>query len=282
MPPGEIKARRHFCLCGFRLDQTSTWISAHTQYNQLGNVRYVWDTRGKLSTIDYTDAYSDSVGRNTCAHATLSTTAVPDSTGVHGSTSAFTSSSIYDFNTGLVTSATDANGRTASYEYNDVMNRPTKVTRPDGGWSITSYGDTPGNLYVDSQTLIRSVPSQQVSQSRQFFDKMGRSVRSFGYEGTTYLTSDTVYDNMGRVLKVSIPYRTYSFTDAANPSGLWASSTYDALGRVVTITASDSSQTSTAYSGSLTGSYIGIPLDAPGNLRLPELTECARRSTIST
>lgn len=204
------------------------------------------------------------------AYPTISTTAVPDSTGTYGQTWGLTSSTVYDFNTGLVTSTTDANGRITSFEYNDPLNRITKVNRPDGGWTSTSYSDVPGNNYVRTETLQQTSPVQQITDAYQFFDKAGRASRSFVNEGSTYLTSDTQYDNLGRAWRVSNPYRTTSLSDPINPSNRWTTSGFDDLSRVVSITTTDGSIASTAYGASLTGSYVGTTVtgaDARGKSR---------------
>jgi len=242
---------------------TPTWIQTHAQYDQCGKVRYAWDPLNRQSQVEYSATYA-------YAYPTSSTSAVPDPSGTYGQTWGLTSSTVYDFNTGLVTSTTDANGRITSFEYNDSLNRLTKVNRPDGGWTSTSYSDLPGNNYVRTQTLQQTSPVQQITDAYQFFDKMGRAARSFVKEGATYLTGDTQYDNLGRAWRVSNPYRTTSLNDAINPSNRWATSGFDDLNRVISITTTDGSVATTAYGASLTGSYIGTTVtgtDARGKAR---------------
>lgn len=53
---------------------------------------------------------------------------------------------VYDFNTGLVTSTTDQNGKVTTYEYYPDSLRLYRTTRPDGGYTVIEYGD---GLYVD-------------------------------------------------------------------------------------------------------------------------------------
>src|ERR1051326_8381044 len=79
------------------------------------------------------------------------TTIAPDPGGSYGQPTGFVSSRTFDLDTGLVTSATDVNGETTSFEYLDPFFRVTKVTRPDGGWTSTYYD--PANVYVRTQTL---------------------------------------------------------------------------------------------------------------------------------
>jgi RHS repeat-associated protein len=233
------------------------WIENQTQYDQCGSPRTISDGKGNQSQIQYTDSYSDSVSRNTYAYPTTTITPIPDPSGGRGYPASFTSGSVFDFNTGLARSTADANGNTTLFEYNDPMNRPTKVTRPDGSWTATTYNDVVGNLYVRTQTLQEATPSQRVIDGYQFFDKLGRPSRSFLKEGTTYLTNDTQYDSVGRTWRVSNPYRTASLSDSVNPANMWTTNTYDVLGRVIVVTTADNAQELTSYALSTSGTAIG-------------------------
>ena len=226
---------------GIWLNTTGIYLQAHAQYDQFGNVRNTWDAKGNLSQTTYSSSYS-------YAYPTTATTAVPDPTGVYGSATALITTAVYNANTGLMTSLTDANNQTTSYVY-DAINRPATITRPSGGGSTSyAYGDTPGNLYVRTQT---SLDASRVIETYQFYDKLGRPCRTFLNEGgSTYLTSDTQYDSLGRSWRTSNPYRTTSLTDPINPSGHWSTSGYDYLGRVLTLTTTDGAVVTTAYSGS--------------------------------
>jgi YD repeat-containing protein len=51
------------------------------------------------------------------------------------------------------------------------------------------------------------------------------------------------------VWRVSNPYLTAGSQDAVNPSGVWTTTTYDALGRATTVRTPDNAQVTTAYSG---------------------------------
>ena len=244
-----------------------TWLQTHAEYDQCGSVRKAWDARDTLlanpSQVSYADAFADGLPHNpTYAFPTTTTSAVPDPDGTYGQTTGLVSSAAYDFNTGLVTSATDANNRTTTFEYIDPLNRPTKVNRPDGGWTATEYIDGPVDIYVRTQTLQQSTPTQIILESYQYFDKLGRSVRSFATEGATYLTSDTEYDKIGRILRVSNPYRTTSRGETVNPTDKWTTNTYDTLSRVKDVTAPDGSQATTAYGYGLTSPYLGVTVTA--------------------
>jgi len=92
-----------------------SYLTSHAQYDQCGSVRKAWDARDtgltNPSQINYLDAFSDGVPRNTYAFPASASTAVPDSTGTYGSNLALTTTNIYDFNTGKIISTTDPNGQ---------------------------------------------------------------------------------------------------------------------------------------------------------------------------
>jgi RHS repeat-associated protein len=232
---------------------SSTWLSAHVQYDQCGSARKAWDARDTTlanpSLIDYSANYA-------FAYPTSTTSAVPDSSGAYGSTSAFTSSSVYDFNTGLVLSTTDANGQTTTFDYTDSLNRIRKVSRPDGGWTMTDYGDTVGNLYVRTRKLQDNPPGERTIEGYQYLDGLGRTVRIFAYENqdTSYpwLTVDTTYDSMGRAWKTSNPYRSTGPGSSINTSVNSVQTTFDALDRPThVVTSVDSADVVTAYVGNI-------------------------------
>ncbi|HEX5702345.1 MAG TPA: RHS repeat-associated core domain-containing protein [Pyrinomonadaceae bacterium] len=224
------------------------YLETHAQFDQCGNVRNTWNERGIQTATEYSSTYKH-------AYATQSITAVPDPTGVHGSTTAFTSSSTYDYTTGLTLTTTDANGQVTTLSYqndqgqNDSMNRVRKVTRPDGSWSKYSFGETLGNLFTLTET---QQDATRVLKAYEFVDPMGRISRSFGGEGgANYIATDTIFDQMGRVWKVSNPYRTTTLNGVADLSHTtdWTVSHYDAMSRVDYVTLPDASQVLNNYQG---------------------------------
>ncbi|WP_058189827.1 RHS repeat-associated core domain-containing protein [Terracidiphilus gabretensis] len=59
------------------------------------------------------------------------------------------------------------------------------------------------------------------------------------------MTTDTVYDGLGRVSQVSNPYR-------SSDTKYWTTTAYDGIGRVSSVTEQDNSATSTTYTGNTT------------------------------
>jgi RHS repeat-associated protein len=225
------------------LNTNSSWIETHAQYDQLGNVRKSWDALGRLSETSYLDAFTTGGNRNTYAFPTLSTSPIPDATNTHGSDSAFVSSSVYDYSSGLVKTSTDINGQSTNFEYDDELDRLTKVIDPTGdGWTSFEYGDTVGNLYVKTTTTLDAARNLK---SISYFDGLGRATESHSYEtATSYVTTKQEYDALDRVTRSYNPFRTT--TDATYG---WTDMTYDALGRVHITTTSDGSQAITTFSG---------------------------------
>jgi RHS repeat-associated protein len=229
------------------LDTSGTYVPTHAQYDQAGSTVNSWDANGNLTQTAYSSA-------NVYAYPTSVTTPVPDPTGAYGSTSSLVTTTAYDFTTGLVTSTTDANNQTTSLQYVDPLDRLTQVSRPDGGQTTYTHVDTHQcGAYVLTQTLLDS--SGRQAQSWQFFDGMGRPYLTETDEhqdaNNPYLRTDTQYDSMGRVFKVSNPYRTSGCTATPNPSG-WTQTAYDGLSRPTRVwTTTDNAVVTTAYSGNV-------------------------------
>lgn len=231
------------------LNTNNSWITTHTQFDQFGNSRKSWDALGRVSEAIYTDAFADSTNRNTYAFVTQSISPIPDPNNTHGHSSdeAFVSNTVYDYYSGLVKSTTDINGQTTNFEYNDPLNRLKKVISPNGAWMEYEYGDTIGNLFVKTSSTFDET---RILQSYNFFDSLGRSVRSAKLDGeATWITVDTQYDALGRTWRVSNPYHASGLTGAVNPPNIWTTNQFDALSRIIKVTAQDGAESITTYFG---------------------------------
>ena len=231
------------------------YIDTHNFYDQYGNVTKVRDGRGNDTTTAFADTYAFTL-------PTSATTPIPDSSGVHGSSTAFTSSTAYDYSSGLPTSTTDINGRTTTVSYADPSTsvvdpllRPRVVTAPNGQQTITEYGDTSGSLYVKVSSQI---DSSNWKVGYKYFDNLGRIIRTRSVDAAGDDYTLACYDNMGRLSKVTNPFRSYSTQTCSTTTGLdWTSMTYDAEGRVTAVMTSDTAQVTTAYALATSGSQIG-------------------------
>jgi RHS repeat-associated protein len=241
------------------LDATNSYVQTHAQYDQCGGVVGSWDANNNKTQVDYSSAYA-------YAYPTAVTTPAPDpdevtytsagtlyrfQPGAFGSASGLSALTSYDPDTGLVTSTTDANGNTTTFEYNDPLARLTKESRPDGGWTTYQYGRNQYGDYVHTSTLLNS--SGTATHSYRYMDGLGRTYRTFKNDPTDstnpWLTTDTQYDSMGRMRRVSNPYRSAGSASAVNPAGRWTTTAYDELGRVESVTTPDGAVATTAYSG---------------------------------
>jgi RHS repeat-associated protein len=230
-------------------------LATHAQYDQCGNLKVFTNERGVQTLTDYSATYKH-------AYATQATTAAPDPSGQQGSSAGFTSTSTYDYTTGLALTATDANGQVTNFVYKDSQNNPDplnrlrKVTRPDGGWTRYDFNDVVGNLYASTET---KQDDTHTVKAYQYFDTMGRASRAFMSEGVvnnveSYIVSDTKYDQMGRVCKGSNPYRMQalggiSTTGDCAAAANWTTTTYDALGRAKQVTLPDGTTVQSEYAG---------------------------------
>ncbi|MDQ3649592.1 MAG: RHS repeat protein [Acidobacteriota bacterium] len=124
--PGPTTVRGSVTTARSWVDTTNGWLETHAQYDGCGNARKSLDAKGNVSQVEYSGDYH-------FAYPTRTISPVPDPSGLFGSTTALESSTVYDFTTGLVTSSTDTNGHTTSFNYDDPLNRLTLVTRPAGG-----------------------------------------------------------------------------------------------------------------------------------------------------
>lgn len=191
-----------------------------------------------------TTDYSDSWGNTSCAPTSGSGRAYPKSiTNALGHLISFA----YYSCTGFMASASDPNLQTATFTY-DLMNRPDVTNFPDGGQVNLDYDDTA--LWVRSKTL-RATGSYVVAYSR--YDALGRIIREEACEDgsdtcSTGIKTDTTYDALGRKLTVTNPYR--GTTDSTYGVTTFE---YDALSRPTKTIPPDGSTSSnnitTLYSG---------------------------------
>ncbi len=133
----------------------------------------------------------------------------------------------YDANTGLLNSHTDENSQVAQYTYNDPLLRVTQVQHavntPAESWTSYAYpSNTQSTIAQDEYTNGDGAITKSIS-----YDGFARPIQtqlSSDPSGTVFL--DTAYDQLGRVYRVSNPYR--SVPDLTNGATIY---TYDALGR---------------------------------------------------
>jgi RHS repeat-associated protein len=149
----------------------------------------------------------------------------------------------FDFNTGVEVTTTDANLLQTTFLY-DNMSRLIQQNNPDGGQISISRQETTTPF---SWTTTKKINASQNLVTMDIVDGLGRIYRhelTSDPQGTIY--TDSTYDALGRVSTVSNPYR--SGTDITTSAGT-VTYGYDALGRKITETYPDSSILTTAYCG---------------------------------
>jgi RHS repeat-associated protein len=218
------------------LNPTGTWLESHAQYDQCGSPRNSWDAKGNQSQVAYSSTYH-------YAYPTSTISADPDGA---GALTSLTSSSVYDFTTGRVTSTVDPISVTTTFEYAASGNRLSKTVRASGtavqNQTVVSYDDT--NRIVTTTSDLTAV-TDGLLKSQTLYDGLGRTTESRQYEGgTNYITTQQQYDSMGRGFKSSNPFRPWQ-----SESAVWTTTVFDALSRVSTVTTPDSSVVSSFYSG---------------------------------
>jgi len=225
------------------------YIETNSFYDQFGNIRKSRDGRGNASETQYDDDYG-------FAYPTRSITPIPDSTGIYGFNNPLETSITYDYPTGLPVTITDPNNQVSEIEYSDLLLRPTKITAPNGGETITEYG-AGDNISTRWLRVKSQIDDTNWEESVSWLDGLGRTILTQSVDDELDdIYTVTCYDNMGRVSKSSNPVRTGS-APTCESSLEWTTPSYDDLGRTISLTTPDSATIETAYSLAASGNQIG-------------------------
>lgn len=227
----------------------SQYIETHSFFDQFGNARKVRDGRGNDSETEFADTYA-------FAYPTLVRTAIPDPSGQNGSNTAFTMTTVYDLNTGLTTSTTDANGQTTQISYADPTTgvidpllRIRKITAPTGQQTLNEFGG--GATALTRWVKIRTqIDADKWKESYIWYDGLNRTVKTQSVDSAGDIFVETEYDNVGRPKKVTNPYR-------AGETIYWTETFYDDLDRITKVKTQDNAEVNSAYGLATTGLQIG-------------------------
>jgi RHS repeat-associated protein len=219
-------------------DLENRWITTSNTYGLYGNLATSTDARGKVTTFGY-----DNPALGLPNHVTVNP---ENGTGTQTTTSA------YDYSTGLVTSTTDANGNTSNIDYTnqllgtiDPFGRPGVVIGPDIGGGVNHRTRT---FYEDNTrtvTVLSDLNSEGdgLLKSQTISDMLGRTIETRQYEtASAFIAVRQSYDVANRIAKTSNPFR-------AGEPVVWTTTVSDLLGRVVSVTTPDNASVVTAYSG---------------------------------
>ena len=237
-PPGPVRGN---------LSTVSKWLSTssnpvvgHSNWYDTGEVYQQVDPLGHTTTHSYDSVYVGAYSTQTCnalSHCVSGT---------------------YDFNTGLLTSFTDANGsyqangntpgdpaHTSALQYNDPMWRLTQVQSPadpSGNHPVTAI------KYPDANTVerLKSITSGLTDDAFNYFDGVGRHYKSVHATAGSATVVATLNAD-GRVSTVTNPY--FSTSDATY--GI-TQTKYDPLGRPTRVTKQDGSVSTVSYTDNCT------------------------------
>jgi RHS repeat-associated protein len=253
-------------------------VSSYKQYDVAGNVLVSVDALGNATTFDFRDNFGSPDG-TAQSGGNPSNTAPPELSAASKKAYAIpfkmsnalghTSYAQYDYYLGKPVDSEDPNGVKSSIYYADALDRPTKGIRAVGtaaaGQTLFIYNDkdivVSGNpprsiTTIKDKDVLGESNSGNGLKSLALYDGLGRTWRGATYEGNTgagntWAIADTQFDGLGRVSKTSNPYRAAdpSAGAASPPSGTWTATTYDALGRALTVQTPDTAVVTTVYSG---------------------------------
>ncbi len=157
----------------------------------------------------------------------------------------------YDYSSGKLTKETNPNGKVTDYSY-DGLDRLTKVEQTIANGGTEKVKEIEYNTNASPQFIKETIhrDSGNTQDIFTYTDGLGRTIQTKLEMDSGWLTLDTVYDEMGRVAKQSLPYQTSSSSDSSptSNSDLLTEFTYDTLGRVLE-TENVKGTTATNYDG---------------------------------
>ncbi len=219
-------------------------LTSYTDYYNTGTPISTTDPSGHQNNITYADSFSDSVMRNTFAYPTTLTDA-----------DNFSSFMQYNFDFGATTRtqsptpAGQSQGAIQTMTYNNLGQLERITTTNNGAYKRFWYGAD----YTASYATVNNVTDE--AYAAQIVDGLGRVIVSMGnhpgsYGGYTFV--NTIYNQMGRVSKVSNPTEVNS---SWAPSGddtagiYYTQQTYDWKGRPLITTNPDGTTREASYAG---------------------------------
>jgi len=211
------------------------------KYNRTGSVIKTEDAYGQGTVISYTDAFSDTVNRNTFAYPTTMTDAEN-----------YSSSAQYNYDFGGITRMQDPKGSVQSITYDSAARRDRITDQATSAYTRW--------VYATANTFIAAFSTIETGQGEAFegtaFDGMGRyRATQLDMPGSVggYSTVITGYDVMGRTKDRSNPTEMtaswFAAGDDAATGFVWTTQTYDWMGRPLVTTNPDGSTRENTYGG---------------------------------
>ncbi len=224
------------------LTKQSKWISGNGSV--VADITYTYDSYGNVLTVTNPRL------------ATTTYTYDATKSYVATETNALNQTTTHTYVVWMPNTVIDPNGRTTSFGYTALGNLYTTTTQNTGGTQvdrqyIANFGDSGYGIehfkFVDSGNTLNSV---------EILDNFGQPVRLATKrlsDGKYYLKSAKIYDALGRISKLSVPYGTGDTNEsnmftATVPSTLYTTTSYDVLDRPTSV-ANSIGTTSMSYAG---------------------------------
>ncbi|MHB8527025.1 MAG: RHS repeat domain-containing protein [Candidatus Acidiferrales bacterium] len=195
---------------------SSTVLTRNFTYYDTGNVDVATDVNGAPTTYSF--------GTASCGNSFPTIVAEPLS---------LSKSMAWNCNGGVETSATDENGQTTNYTYNDPdFWRMNAVTDAESNTTNFAYASL-----TSAESSLNFNGSSSTSDVLATLDGLGRAhitQQKQAPGASTYDSVETDYDGLGRQSRITVPYSaTGGQTSGSAPA---TTATYDALGRPTQIT----------------------------------------------
>ncbi|MDE1853769.1 MAG: RHS repeat protein [Thaumarchaeota archaeon] len=215
---------------------SGAWLYTNHTYDTYGNVISTTDANGHTTYYRYSSTYSS-------AYLTKQSILV----GTQNVTTTYT----YDSAKGFLLSETDPNGQTTSYQY-DALGRQTTVTYPAiGGVSATKQW-----FYYDNNNTMKVI-DENGHITKEAFDGLARLTSVQKYNSSSlYSTESYAYnwcDTVSSKTTAALNTYTYSYdyqcrqTKLTNPDTTYATTSYDDVNNLKTISDENGHQTVYAY-----------------------------------
>lgn len=227
------------------VNNTSQYQDTVLSYNTTGSVTAVTDPLWRVTSISYTDSFSDAVNRNTFAYPTTVTN--PDN---------FSSTAQYNYDFGAVTRRQDPKGAVQTTTYDGAARTDQITNQTSGSGAYVRYvyesGGSAGGAIKTFSTIQNGAGE---AYEVDYFDGAGR-VRASGGDNpgssSGWLAHFTFYDVMGRESQRTNPAEINgSWVPTGDDAAGWASTlqTYDWNGRPLRTTNPDGTYRENTYGG---------------------------------
>lgn len=231
---------------------SSKTIYTNTGQNQISQETYTYDKYGNILTSAL-KPYSSSISLTTRHQYSLNGVYETSITDPMGLTTSYTYNAL-----GLLASTEDVRGNITTYKY-DGLGRLKKTDYPDGTYASISraWSTIAGGVYSLTKETSGE-PTVTVYYDSRELELRTSQIR---FDGSP-LFVDNVYDNAGRLQKVSLPFK------GSVPS-VWDIYKYDVYGRLEQVTHASGRKEAYAYSGaSVTETKNGISIKRTYNAKM--------------